>query len=111
MDYITDRDTYLKMKADQKAVVSVARKFKIDYKNWQRDKSLGYPKFLFPIDPRYLNIVYGLVKGRTYIQIEQKVREGNEPNSYGLDKVCRHYGIDSDLIVGMVLNGKASNCA
>ena len=45
-------------------------------------------------DPRSINIVYAIVKGKDYKQVEVKVREGNEPRMYKVIEVCKHYGID-----------------
>jgi hypothetical protein len=43
-------------------------------------------------EARYLNIIYGIIKGKTYDQIEQKVREGNRPT--GILFYCTQFGID-----------------
>lgn len=45
------------------------------------------------LDARALNIVYGIIRGREYSEIEPKVREGNEPSNYLIEEVCNHYGI------------------
>lgn len=45
-------------------------------KHWKLDSSLNTIKFKF----RHMHIAYCLLKGRTYEQIEPKVREHNEPN-------------------------------
>lgn len=42
---------------------------------------------------RYYNIIYGMLRGRAYKQIEQKVREHNEPNKYRIQAMCAHENI------------------
>jgi hypothetical protein len=43
---------------------------------------------------RHKHIMYSLIKGRSYEQIEPKVREGNEPNWSYIDELKKEYGFD-----------------
>lgn len=43
---------------------------------------------------RHKHIVYSLARGRTMEQIEPKVREGNEPSRYELNRLKELYGFD-----------------
>lgn len=47
------------------------------------------------LDSRALNIVYGIVRGKEYKKIEQKINEGNNPSKYAIHSVCDHYGINT----------------
>lgn len=53
-------------------------------------------------EARYLNIIYGLVKGKTYKQIEQKIHESNKLRVFYLEKFCKKYGVDYSLIKELV---------
>lgn len=57
-----------------------------------------FPKEVYPeINARGLNIVYGMLKGKAYKQIEQKYREGNEP-LYHVLSTCKDLNLDQDTI-------------
>lgn len=43
---------------------------------------------------RHKHIIYSLARGRTMEQIEPKVREGNEPSSYELNRLKKLYDFD-----------------
>ncbi len=43
---------------------------------------------------RHLNIFYAILKGRSYSQIEPKVRRDNEFSIFNLRDLCKEYGVD-----------------
>jgi hypothetical protein len=45
-------------------------------------------------EARYFNVIYGIIKGRKYSEIESKVREGKELDPYYMERYCKKYGID-----------------
>lgn len=49
-------------------------------------------------EPRYFNVIYGIVRGRSYAQIEPKVRKGNELRRDAIEKYCKKYGVDERTI-------------
>lgn len=53
-------------------------------------------------EARYVNIIYGLVKGKQYPQIERKVRDGNEVDNFYLERYCNKYGVDFVTVKGLV---------
>ena len=52
---------------------------------------------------RALHLVYGIIKGRPYLQMEPKIGEYNKPDWGLMDEVCKHYGIDFNLISGYLM--------
>ena len=49
-------------------------------------------------ESRYFNIIYGLIRGRAYLQIESKVKKGNELSQFYMKMKCDQYKIDYDKI-------------
>lgn len=43
---------------------------------------------------RHKHIIYSMARGKTYEQIEQKVRKGNEPDWFTIEKLKEDYGFD-----------------
>jgi hypothetical protein len=64
-------------------------------KAWKvfKEKGKGFKGNLCQIkyDYRYLHVAYSLFKGRTYEQVESKVREGNEINLSRVNKIMNDY--------------------
>jgi hypothetical protein len=63
-----------------------------------------YQRIITPDDKetRYFNVIYALVKGRTYQQIEQKVHEGNGLQQFYIKSYCDKYGVDYNTIKGLI---------
>jgi hypothetical protein len=63
-----------------------------------------YPRIMTPADKeaRYFNVIYALVKGRTYQQIEQKVHERNGLKQFYIKEYCDKYGVDYNTIKGLI---------
>ena len=59
-------------------------------------------------ESRYVNIIYGLAKGKQYSQIERKVREGNEVDIFYLERYCKKYGVDFETVKGLVWQTQSS---
>ena len=83
---LVTRETYFQMKQDQKDTALVLK------------GTLNTPEAQLRLGSsthaRHLNIVYSVIRGRKYRQVEQKYREHNEPDKYWIAKVCAEYGID-----------------
>jgi len=79
-NYITDRETFFKIKEAQKAI---AGKY----------------------SAREHNIVYGMLRGKTYKQIEPKVKAFsnqystwyNEPSVFAIKELIKTYGLPQDF--------------
>jgi len=66
----------------------------VKYKEWAEANKLS-KYFNFPVhladNYRHKHIAYCLLRGRTYEQIENKVREGNEPDFTKIEKIMQEY--------------------
>jgi hypothetical protein len=51
---------------------------------------------------RYLNIIYGIARGKPYDKIEQRITEGNEISEYRVEKYCKQFGIDFSAVKGFI---------
>lgn len=64
-------------------------------KSWEdfKEKGKGFKGYLCLMreDYRYLHVAYSLFKGKTYEQIEPKVREGNEINLNMVNRMMNDY--------------------
>ena len=140
MDYICDRDTFLKVREAQIEMMNerrsgdallaynraydmwrsmrpkeeperlaVTRKafgarhyetnpkyaeYKVLYDNWRKECPPNPENKFTAYAARHLNIFYAILKGKTYSQVESKVREGNEFNIYNLEDLCKTYNVD-----------------
>jgi hypothetical protein len=144
--YLCSKETFIEMKAEQKAIATILKNSKKitdeyltahsewfalePYKNKVPDPSNfieclackvthkepneEYKKYVLartewmckqPLLPNFYvlkqrarvhNIIYGIVRGRTYEQIENKVKEHNLPSAYGLRDIIKEYGMDQD---------------
>ena len=125
-NYICDRETYLKLRGLQIQTAETLKKNRIEtqqyYKkradfyhigkgtnvpqcqwftdhstNYERDGFIETIKTVYPeLDARGLNIVYGIIKGKKYKQIEPKIQELNDP-MYVVLRVCEQLKFDQDL--------------
>ena len=113
--YICDRETYLRAKEQQKKFGPNAdnRKEIEEYYKQDREWWNSKPEQRFgtvysewrlktpkkPIclsdksEVRAHNIVYGLMKGKAYLQIEKKYRKDNEPKIECIDKFIEEYNL------------------
>ena len=120
---LCDKETFLKMKEYQKLFPAEIRaaKQKFKQKNSAVDKELkeffekkGTAKidweeyykiqekrrfsFKWNLDfsmyAREFNIVYGMVRGKSYKQIEPKVKEGNVPSFTGIEEIVKFYKLN-----------------
>lgn len=138
MDYLFDRETYLRLKELQKLTAEDGKDYRIQHTKYlqaRRDfyhgKSMNVPSsyygwskteqnyvnldkeagFIYNgeygetkgyANARYLNIIYGIVKGKPYNKIEQKVEKGNEVDTYTLKACCNDLGVDWEKIRDIV---------
>jgi len=116
--------TFLQMKADQKAIYDESKTHQLrkDYDRLTNDWANKRPgvilnssgnlpsltdwrnsKPAFPwileVDARAMNIVYGMLKGHSYRDIENTYRKGNGPDRYAIRQVLGHYGIDESRFI------------
>jgi len=82
VEYATDRDTFFAMK-DRQKLIGFQRK------NKNYTYSTKYA--------RHFNIVYSMLKGRLYKEVENKVRENNEQSSGIIKDIIREFGIDESF--------------
>lgn len=88
-----DRETFFRMKQDQKdTALFLKGKLSIADFTEEADRKRAL-KLSSSTHARYLNIIYGIVRGRKYREIEHKYRENNAPDGYWIEKVCTEYGI------------------
>ena len=74
------------------------------YKDW-KSKAPDYPASLYTKErARLLNILYGIVRGKKYYQIEQKIRDDNHVNFWGLERMAESYGIAWELVSKELVN-------
>jgi len=120
--FFVSKEKYLELKEIQKKITKEGREARQHFqafikarRQFYHSKGQQVPainEFAFPertpfIDlgaheARYVNIIYGLVKGKQYPQIERKVREGNEVDNFQLERYCRKYGVDYETVKGLV---------
>lgn len=120
-EYICSKETFEKARIQQKQLMEWARHYEVyeaeilkeneeylkthpepknrwsqEYRDWSHARP-AYTKIQFaelPKIARYHNIVYSVMRGRIYSQIENKVREHNEPSSWAIKDVLKKYNID-----------------
>ena len=96
------KENYLKLKEEVKKFAVEIKEDKKNLKNFQRENPNKYCGGMMENlrvkrrDARHYNIVYGLVRGRKYEQIEPKVREGNEPSWYKIEKIKDQFGFGEE---------------
>ena len=118
-NYLCSKEKYLELKGLQKKMAELGkaeRKANLAFRDARRkfyhDKGMQIPvsdwtqgengfKFDWPkvepfdkVEARYLNIIYGILRGKSYNKIEQKTREDNEITEYKMEKYCKKFGID-----------------
>lgn len=55
---------------------------------------------------RAFNIVYSMIRGKTYKQVEQKVRESNEPSYSEIKKIIKEYNLDESYFNEALKNAR-----
>lgn len=112
MEYLTDKETYLNLKSLQKEIAEERKSHKIHHEynkkydewldlkstsnieDWIKDKPVyDYYKYS-STNARYINIIYSMIKGRKYKDVESKVRDGNEIDLYKIRSILNEYNID-----------------
>lgn len=108
-DYITDRETYLKLKEIQKNIPFWYHKITLE----SQEYSDTIPKCFMPVITKYimddhsflndinaakyrraLNIIYGIIKGKKYSKIESKVKDDNKFDYYYIKSLLSLFNID-----------------
>ena len=72
-----------------------------EYLTWSRARPVrsSIPTYELPIVARHHNIVYSIMRGRIYSQVENKVREHNEPNLWRIREILKKYNIDEQVFM------------
>lgn len=86
------------------------RKCKAMYKDCQRGKVQWNELYTFQRtspgdDYRHMHIAYCLLRGRTYEQIENKVRPGNEPSWTMIEVIMEQFREVEPIACSEVMNG------
>lgn len=114
-----DREEYLQirvtLKKELKEEAKRIKQMKLDFKQSQRDlyKSTTWSEMTtisYKLDTikklyRIKHVVYSMLRGKNYIQIEPKVREGNEIDSLAIYREAEGYGIPKELIMEKFFTG------
>lgn len=99
--YIASREQFLAMRAEQMQIAMDVRNLKSALKQHHREKQTTYfyetykgrrPLF----SPREHNIIYGMLKGKSYKQIERYTLENNIPDGQILLAIVDHYQLNRD---------------
>ena len=73
----------------------IYNEFRSSYDKWDATRPVApIPPYLSRVSTRAMNIVYGIAKGKSYKQIESKVRKYNEPRKKEILTICDHYDIN-----------------
>lgn len=141
VNYITDRETFFRMKDVQKAIAEELKSGKLhekylkDIEDWLSKEpvkvpmykkvlcNLGcyhdtpnecYGNYKKALDEwqvkrpdynnkiynseyaRHFNIVYSMIRGRSYKEIEPKVRKNNGPSTYSIKSILKEYNLDAN---------------
>lgn len=114
--YLVSHDVFVRMKEYQKAIVAekktktILTAYNKAVDDWYNTKPQGYgqerdawnqarpvrPTILQDDEARHFNIVYSIVKGKVYSQVEQKVREHNEPSEDSISSILKAWDISKD---------------
>ena len=74
--------------------------------NWKAEKP-NIPIYRFnEYYARAFNIIYSMVRGKTYKQVEQKVRENNEPSYSEIKKIIKEYNLDESYFNEALKNAR-----
>lgn len=71
-----------------------------DHINWKKEeptKISNYCEVYNSKFARHFNIIYSMIKGRSYKQIESKVRSDNDPHIWILDRIIKAYSLDRNV--------------
>jgi hypothetical protein len=119
INYITDYDTYIKIKnlvKDIATELKTQEKYKIlneKYKDWtesepksnsveytewykSRPNFLDYNRIYNSYNARHLNIIYSMIRGKSYHKIENKFRENNNPSASKLKQLIKEFNLELD---------------
>ena len=86
------------------------RKEKAMFKDCQRGKTLWPDLHVFNRSGpqgsyRHMHIAYCLLRGRSYEQIENKVKPGNEPSWRAIEFIMQEYRDVEEIACSEVMNG------
>lgn len=69
-----------------------------NYPTWgQRRQDIYVERMKARLEQRYIHLARALVKGQSYLEVEQSTREGNEVNTEYLMAVLNNYGYRPDV--------------
>jgi hypothetical protein len=107
---LSTKEIYFQIKADQKAIMTESRTHSISsayddaWTLWHNSRpgtdAQAYlakkplRPWILGCSPRSMNIVYSMLRGHKYRDVEKIYREHNGPNKQSIAAVLSHYGID-----------------
>lgn len=121
--FIVSREKFLELKQTQKRIVRSRKIENKDYKDYVKYRRLFYHSkgmqvpndsidsgFIYSRktttleaqEARYFHIIYSLIRGRSYAQIEPRVHEEHELERVRMDKYCKKYGVDFETIRSLI---------
>lgn len=115
------KEIYLQMKKDQKAFYdgsmnTIRDEYVKSCIKWHSEKPNGLKQlssalmttwhnacpqrpFVLDIDARSINIVYSMIRGHKYRDIEKTYRRGNSPHKSVITNILTHYSINYDAFI------------
>lgn len=100
---LSSKETFFQIKADQKAIMTNSKTSNIlnAYNAafdlwWKNGKVAPKPQrpWILDCDARSMNIIYGMLKGHQYREIEKTYREHHGPDEVFIGRTLVHYGIN-----------------
>ena len=90
MEKVSYCEARKELRAEIKELVNTIKPMKT--KEYRREhQEYGSPEKSISHKIRHLHIAFCLLRGKTYEQIEQKVRKGNEPSWYTINNILSKY--------------------
>lgn len=96
-------DGYCRQIADAQAEYRIKnpepQRFSVEHRAWLRNYPYALSREAIALEARHHNIVYAVIKGKAYSQIEVKVRKDNEPDLGLLEGITTKYNINFDTFL------------
>lgn len=96
-------DVYCRQKAAAQAEYKIKnpepRRFSVEHGVWLQNYPHTFARGAIALEARHHNIVYAVIKGKVYSQVEVKVRKDNEPDLGLLEGLVTKYNINFDTFL------------
>lgn len=121
--FIVSREKFLELKKEQKRIARSRKRENKEHRNYVKyrrqyyhSKGMQVPNadiaggFVYlrqestleASEARYFNVIYSIIRGRSYERIESKNREGNLLRPFAMEKFCKKYGVDYKVIENLI---------